>query len=264
MPVLQQNPFAQQMQQRLQRTWENLSKIRFKVAIMSGKGGVGKTTVAVNLAAVLAEKMRVGLLDADIDCPNVNRFLGISERMQMHKERTIVPLEKHGIKVVSMASLQEAEDTPIMWREPLIANTLAQFLENTDWGEIDILLFDGPPGTSDVALSLMQNADLSGIVIVSMPQSVSLVDARKTANMARQLNVRVLGFVENFSGDVFGEGKVKELSKSLGENFLGAVHLNKKIAELSEKGFIGAKEDPTARKEFLEISKTLQEALLSK
>ena len=160
------------MEERKKKIQENLSKIKYKIAVMSGKGGVGKTTVALNIAAVLSEKFKVGVLDADIDCPNMNRFLGINEHLPMQGEKTIVPIEKFGLKVVSMASLQEAEDTAIMWRGPLIANTLSQFLENTNWGELDFLIFDCPPGTSDVAMSLMQNADLSRIVIVSTRQSV--------------------------------------------------------------------------------------------
>ncbi len=255
------SPFAKQMQERLKKTWENLSKIRYKVAVMGGKGGVGKTTVAVNIAALLAETHKVGLLDADIDCPNVNRFLGITERFLVKGEKTILPVEKDGLKVVSMASLQEAEDTAIMWRGPLIANTLAQFLENTEWGDIEYLFFDAPPGTSDVSLSLMQNVDISGIIIVSTPQSVSIVDARKTINMANQLKVKILGLVENMSGEIFGSGSVEALAKKVGVPFLGRIELDKKMAQLAEKGLVQSKNDQTFRKDFQAIAERLQESL---
>ena len=255
------NPYARQMEERKKRIQENLSKIKFKIAVLSGKGGVGKTTVAVNVAAVLSKKWKIGILDADIDCPNVNKFLGINERLPMQGEKTIAPIEKFGLKVVSMASLQEAEDTAIMWRGPLIANTLSQFLENTNWGELDCLIFDAPPGTSDVAMSLMQNVDISGIIVVSSPQSVSLIDARKTINMARQFKVKIIGLVENMSGEMFGNGTVEKLAKKIGENFLGSIHLNRKICEITEKGLIPAIENSEIRKEFEKIAENMQKML---
>lgn len=255
------NPYARQMEERKRKISENLSQIKYKIAVMSGKGGVGKTTVAVNVAAVLSKKWKTGILDSDIDCPNVNKFLGINERLPMQGEKTIVPIEKFGLKVVSMASLQEAEDTAIMWRGPLIANTLAQFLENTNWGELDCLIFDAPPGSSDVAMSLMQNVDISGIVIVSGPQSVSLVDARKMINMARQFHVKIIGLVENMSGEMFGKGTVEELAKKIGENFLGSILLNKKICEITEKGQVPAIESREIRKEFEKITEKIQQRL---
>lgn len=251
------NPFAAQMLARKLKIQKNLESIKYKIAVMSGKGGVGKTTVTLNLAATLAQNSRVGVLDADIDCPNVNRFLGIHERFTMKGEKTIIPIEKAGLKVVSMASLQEKEDSAIMWRGPLIANTLAQFLENTDWEKLDYLFFDSPPGTSDVAMSLMQNVDLSGIIIVSTPQKVSIVDAKKTINMAKQFKVKILGLIENMSGEIFGENTVKKLAEETGETFLGAIKLNRQIAEAAEHGMLAIKKSSEAKNEFQEIAENL-------
>ena len=248
------NPYAAKMEQQKERILKNLSKIKYKIGVMSGKGGVGKTTVAVNLAVLLAKKNKVGLFDADIDCPNVTKFLGINERFSVkQKTEEIVPVEKFGIKVLSMGSLQEAEDTAIMWRGPLIANTLTNFLEKTDWNELDYLIFDLPPGTSDAALSLMQYVDFAGIVVVSMPSAASIADARKAHNMCRNLNVKVLGFVENMSGDIFGEGSVEELAENLGEDFLGRIELDAEIRKITDEGKPAVLKSSKARKEFSEI-----------
>ncbi len=171
------NPFARQMEERKKKIQQNLSKIKYKIAVMSGKGGVGKTTVAVNIAALLSKKGKTGILDADIDCPNVNKFLGINERLPMEGEKTIVPIEKLGLKVVSMASLQEAEDTAIMWRGPLIANTLAQFLENTKWGELDYLIFDAPPGCLSSEVTIFGSPQIKPIIDINQFSNIYSVDA---------------------------------------------------------------------------------------
>ena len=245
------NPYAAKMEQQKERILKNLSKIKYKIGVMSGKGGVGKTTVAVKLGALLAVNNKVGLFDADIDCPNITKFLGINERFSVkQKTEEIIPVEKFGIKVLSMGSLQEAEDTAIMWRGPLIANTLTNFLEKTDWGELDYLIFDLPPGTSDAALSLMQYVDFAGIVIVSMPSAASISDARKALNMCRNLNVKVLGFVENMFGDVFGGGTVEEMAENLGENFLGRVALDAEIRKITDEGNPAVLKNIKAKKEF--------------
>lgn len=230
---------------------EKLGSIGKKIAVMSGKGGVGKTTVAVNLAALLAEQGKVGLLDADIDCPNVNRFLGITEKFKSLEGR-LYPVEKHGMKIASMASLQEREDTAIIWRGPMISHAILQFLESVEWGKLDYLVIDTPPGTSDAALTVAQMLALDGIVIVTTPHSAALVDAKRTISMARQLNVPVLGVVENMTGSIFGTNA----GKMAAENeipLLGSIELSKELYELTDKGLLAVKESSFIRKKFEEI-----------
>jgi ATP-binding protein involved in chromosome partitioning len=214
---------------------KRLEKVRKRIAVISGKGGVGKTTIAVSLAAHLAENNRVGLLDADIDCPNVNKFLGISEKFKV-AEGTIFPIEKHGMKIVSMSSLQEQEDQAIIWRGPMISHAILQFIESVEWGELDYLIIDTPPGTSDAALTLMQLIKLDGVVIVSTPHSASVADARKAANMAGHMGVPVIGMVENMSGDVFGSVSLKkEISQDADRGELPDEKEIRKVSENIEK-----------------------------
>lgn len=257
------NPGQVRLWQQRERILKNLSTARHKIAVMSGKGGVGKTTVCVNLAVLTAENAAVGLVDCDIDCPNVNAFLGINDRLLVEGEKTILPAEKYGLKAVSMAGLQETPDTAIMWRGPLIANMLAQFLENTRFGELDFLFFDTPPGTSDAALSLVQNAGLSGTIIVSTPQKVALSDALKTVRMCQQLHVPILGLVENMSGEVFGKGSLQKMAEKEGLAFLGSVKLDRKNAELAEQGIPSVSKNPSVRKEFEKILENMKKTLES-
>ncbi|MDO8538534.1 MAG: P-loop NTPase [archaeon] len=238
------------------RIASNLSKIKHKIAIMSGKGGVGKTTIALNLSALLAKSFKVGLIDADIDCPNVFKFLGINEKHAFSQER-LIPFESNKIKVVSMAGIQKQSDQAIIWRGPLIATTLMQFFELPEWGELDFLIIDLSPGTSDAALTSMQAAQLDGIIIVSSPQGVSLIDARKAVNMCKQLNKKVLGLVENFSGEIFGQGAVESLAIELQLPFLGRISLSKELNSIAEKQKLPALEDKKIAKEFETIKENL-------
>ena len=186
------------------------------VAVASGKGGVGKSTTAVNLALGLAANgLAVGILDADIYGPSMPRLLGISGRPRQKEGRILMPMEKYGLKVMSMGFLVE-EETPMIWRGPMVISALTQMLREVDWGELDVLVVDMPPGTGDAQLTMAQQVPLAGAVIVSTPQDLALIDARKGLNMFRKVSVPVLGIVENMSYfiapdtgrryDIFGHG----------------------------------------------------------
>ncbi len=238
----------------------NLGGIKRKIAVMSGKGGVGKTTVAVNLAASLAKDGRVSLLDADIDCPNVNRFLGIKESLSARDDR-IMPAERYGMKVVSFASLQEREDQPVIWRGPMLSNAIMQLLGQVEWGKSDYMVVDLPPGTSDAPLTIMQMLRPDGVVIVTSPQQVSVVDARKSAKMVTRLGIPVAGIVENMSGDVFGSGGGEKAAEELGEAFLGRIPLDPVISGSADKGKPFVLDDSTAAEEFGKITETVRKRL---
>ena len=211
-------------QQRRQIT-DRLGPIKTKIGVYSGKGGVGKTTVAVNLAASLAkEGKKVGLLDVDIDCPNANNVLGVTEKPD-YIEGEIHPAEKWGVKVVSMASFQEKEDEAIIWRGPMIHNAINQFLQSTVWGDLDYLVVDLPPGTSDSPLTVMQTIPMDGFVVVSTPQALANIDAKRCINMIRKLNLNVIGIVENYTGEIFGEGAGAKLAQEVNAPFLGKMAL---------------------------------------
>lgn len=216
----------------IKRQWEqrraisrSLGKIKTKIGVYSAKGGVGKTTVAVNLAAHLArEGYAVGLLDADIDTPNAPEVLGAGAPPDSADGR-IVPAEAFGVKAVSMSYFQQNPEEAIIWRGPMIHNAINQFLQMTDWGELDFLVVDMPPGTSDAPLTVMQVLAMDGFVVVTTPQSLAALDAKRSINMIRKLNVEVLGVVENYTGDVFGSGAGRELADSMELPYLGEVAL---------------------------------------
>jgi ATP-binding protein involved in chromosome partitioning len=212
--------------------------VQHLIAVGSGKGGVGKTTVAVNLAVALAKLgRRTGLMDADVYGPNVPRMLGIQDMPQVVGER-IQPLEKHGVRVMSMGFLNPT-DRPLIWRGPMLHGVVQQFLRNVDWGELDYLVVDLPPGTGDVQLSLIQTAPLTGAVVVTTPSDVSLEDARKAVHMFRQVRVEVLGIVENMSYlvcphcgervDVFSTGGGRRTAEQMGVPFLGELALDPQV-----------------------------------
>ncbi len=213
--------------------------VRNVVAVASGKGGVGKTTVAVNLAIALQRLgARVGLLDADIYGPNVPVMLGTAAMPRAVDERTILPVEAYGVKMISMGLLNPG-DRPLIWRGPMLHGVLQQFLRSVQWGELDYLVVDLPPGTGDVPLTLVQSVPLSGAVIVTTPSAVALADVRKAVEMFRQVNVPILGVVENMSYlncphcghrvDVFGYGEGRRMAEMFGVPFLGEIEVDPQI-----------------------------------
>ncbi|MSQ41010.1 MAG: ATP-binding protein [Dehalococcoidia bacterium] len=218
----------------IKRTWqqkreitESLGRIKNKIAVYSGKGGVGKTTIAVGIAVTLARQgFKVGIFDADIDCPNVTKLMGLTNRPEV-KDNRFYPPEKHGVKVISMSFFQEREDEAIIWRGPMVHNAINQFLQMTEWGELDYLIVDLPPGTSDAPLTIMQTLPLDGFIIVTTPQALAKMDALRSLNMVRKMNLKVIGVVENFSGDVFGYGAGEDLAMEAAVHFLGRLEMRK-------------------------------------
>src|SRR6202162_4784929 len=209
------------------------------VAVASGKGGVGKTTVAVNLALALKRLgASVGLLDADVYGPNVPLMLGTDEEPQALSEREILPVEAYGVRLISMGLLSPG-DKPMIWRGPMLHSVMQQFLRSVQWGELDYLIVDLPPGTGDVQLSLIQTVPLTGAVLVTTPSVVALADVRKAIEMFRQVNVEVLGIVENMSYfvcphcqtrvDVFGHGEGRRLAETYGVPLLGEIEMDAQI-----------------------------------
>ncbi|WP_156174634.1 iron-sulfur cluster carrier protein ApbC [Hoeflea sp. IMCC20628] len=236
------------------------------IAVASGKGGVGKSTTAVNLALGLqATGLKVGILDADIYGPSMPRLLGISGRPEQLEGRILKPMENYGLKVMSMGFLV-AEDTAMIWRGPMVISALNQMLREVAWGELDVLVVDMPPGTGDAQLTMAQNVPLAGAVIVSTPQDLALIDARKGLNMFNKVNVPVLGIVENMSyficpdcgsqHDIFGHGGARDEATRIGVPFLGEVPLAMPIRETSDAGMpvVATAPDGPHAKIYLEIA----------
>jgi ATP-binding protein involved in chromosome partitioning len=217
-----------------------LQDVRFKVAVASGKGGVGKSTVAANLALALVRVgHKVGLMDSDIYGPSQQMMMGISEKPFINEANQIVPIDRFGVKVMSLGFLMDA-DQPVIWRGPMVMKAVEQFLQDVAWGRLDFLLIDLPPGTGDAQLTLTQKIHLSGAVIVTTPQDVSLIDARKGLAMFQKVNVPVLGIVENMSyyicpqcghrEEIFKHGGGRRTAEQLKVPFLGEIPLDPKVA----------------------------------
>ena len=216
------------------------------IAVGSGKGGVGKTTLSVNLAVALTKMgHKVGLLDADVYGPNVPLMLGVSDQPRMIGENRIEPLQAFGLKVISVGFLNPG-DKPIIWRGPMLHQIIRQFLGLVEWGQLDYLIVDLPPGTGDIALSLVQTVPLTGAVVVSTPSDVSLQDARKAIEMFRQMKVDVVGVVENMSYfvcphcahevDIFSRGGAEKMAERSGVEFLGNIQLDPEVRKSGDGG----------------------------
>jgi ATP-binding protein involved in chromosome partitioning len=216
------------------------------IAVASGKGGVGKSTTALNLALGLRDLgLRVGLLDADIYGPSVPRLTGIREKPQLNAERKMIPIERFGLAIMSIGFLVE-EETAMIWRGPMVMSAITQMLRDVAWGTLDILVVDMPPGTGDAQLTLAQNVPLKGAIIISTPQDLSLIDARRGLAMFKKVNVPVLGIVENMSyfqcphcgtkSDIFGHGGARQEAERLAVPFLGEIPLHMSIRATSDSG----------------------------
>lgn len=251
---------------------ERMKHIKHKIIILSGKGGVGKTTVAVNLASALAwQGHKVGVLDADIHGPDVPKMLGMEGARMVGGDYGLEPvIAPLNIRIVSMEFLLQTADTPVIWRGPLKMKVISEFLSKVNWGTLDYLIIDLPPGTGDESLSIMQLLpNLDGVIIVTTPQEVALLDSRKAANMVRQMKLPVLGLIENMSGfhcphcgkvtTIFGKGGGKNAAKELKLRFLGELPFDHRVMTLSDEGkpFIVATPDAPAAKAFREVIERL-------
>jgi ATP-binding protein involved in chromosome partitioning len=259
-------------QPRMRRGRAEISGIRHVIAVASGKGGVGKSTVAANLALALERSgFRVGLLDADVYGPSIPLMLGLTERPKTDDGNRIQPVEKHGIKVISMG-LFIAEGTPVIWRGPMINKLLTQFLREVDWGELDFLVLDLPPGTGDAQLTIVQQVPLSGGVIVTTPQDVALLDVQRGITMFNQVNAPVLGVIENMSyhvcrgcgerAEIFGHGGAAKMAERFNIPLLGEIPLVGAIREAGDAGtpIVAVEPDGPESRAFLEIASRVAKA----
>jgi len=226
-----------------------LKGVKKTIAVASGKGGVGKSTVAVNLAVALAKDgAKVGLIDADIYGPSIPLMLGINQKPQIKQvgeAMKLIPIEAYGIKMISIGVLVD-DNAPVIWRGPMVSGAIKQFMSDVVWGELDYLIFDLPPGTGDIQLTLVQTIPLTGAVIVTTPQEVSLIDARKALKMFERVNVPVMGIIENMSYfiapdtgnryDIFGSGGGEKTADELQISFLGGIPIDQRIREGGDNG----------------------------
>lgn len=226
-----------------------------KYLVLSGKGGVGKTTVAVNLAYLFAEQGRAGILDVDIHGPNVPKMLGLPSTPPRSEDNMIIPIQtEQGLKVISMAFLLESEGTSVIWRGPMKHKVIQQFIEQVDWGDLDSMVVDFPPGTGDECISIAQlMQDITGAVIVSSPQEVALLDTRKSIDFCRKFEIEVAGLIENMAGEIFGSGSVEKMASEYDVPFLGRLPLDKAVAMAGDNGRPFVSGDSPAAVEFRTI-----------
>jgi len=254
---------------------QGVEGVRHIIAVASGKGGVGKSTVAVNLALSLSKLgLKVGLLDADIYGPSVPRLLDITSKPETAEGKRIIPIEKYGLKTMSLGFIIR-EDEAAIWRGPMVQSALMQFLTQVNWAPLDVLVLDMPPGTGDAQLTITQRVALTGAVIVSTPQDIALIDARKAITMFQKVKVPILGLVENMSmfvcancgheHHIFGHGGARATAEALGAPFLGEIPLVPKIRELSDAGTPVTVTEPDGKEAaaFLAVAKKVATALES-
>jgi len=251
-----------------------LSGVKNVIAVASGKGGVGKSTVAANLAVAMAQTgAKVGLLDTDIYGPSVPTMFGVKERPNITTQKKLVPIKKHGVHLVSMGFLVD-QDQAMIWRGPMVTSAVKQFMQEVEWGELDFLILDLPPGTGDIQLTIVQTVPLTGAIVVSTPQTVALDDARKGVAMFSKVNVPVLGIVENMAyfvpGDmpekkyyIFGKHGARKLAQKLEVPFLGEVPLREDVRKTSDDGTPVVAKDPGSESAivFKEIANRVQQTL---
>jgi ATP-binding protein involved in chromosome partitioning len=251
--------------------------VRSILAVASGKGGVGKSTVSTNLALALADSgLKVGLMDSDIYGPSVHIMMGVDERPMVSAEQKLLPIEKFNIKMMSMGFILD-KDTPVIWRGPMVIKAVDQFLHDVEWGELDTLVIDLPPGTGDAQLSLVQKTPVTGAAVVTTPQEVSLVDARRGYQMFKKLNIHTFGIIENMSyylspqsGEpvyIFGKGGGPKAADELGVPFLGEIPIEPEIAEAGDAGVPIVAKNPASKatKAFRQIAqRLLDEGLLER
>lgn len=237
---------VRQMEEQDKRIEQKLENIQYRIAVFSGKGGVGKTTVAVNLAyALMKHDLKVGLLDADITGPNIPQMVGLSGMPEMMDEHQILPQIKAGLRVISIAPMIP-KDQPVIWRGPLRSGTISQFLADVVWDKLDVLVTDLPPGTGDEVLTVSQKMHPQLAIIVTTPQEVSLLDCRRAVNMAKKLNVPKIAVVENMSGmicphcgetiDFFGVGGGEQMAADMDVAFLGRIPMEQQSRECGDDG----------------------------
>ncbi len=250
-----------------------LPDIKYYVAVASGKGGVGKSTVAVNLAVAMAKKRdNVGLMDADIWGPSTPIMLGVKERPHATEDNKIIPLKKYGLNLMSIGFLIN-EDETVIWRGPMVHGAIKQFIEDVDWKGTDYLVIDLPPGTGDAQLSLVQTAPLSGGLIVTTPQDVALIDVKRGIQMFRKLNVPILGIIENMSYlespgggepvDIFGRGGGRRMAEKFEVPFLGEIPIDPQIRKGGDSGvpIVESHPESTAAKAFMELADIVLESI---